>query len=178
MPQRTHDELGFFISRSVGIGFALLFAVAGCEAQTATAIKSNVSEGDVPNPQDPFGTCFVYHDESPDHRRVVACSSPAAWQCNSCDTGELEECDGMPCAVRNNYCVHPCTLDSECPLPATGNSVPRCNEGGLLTRHCVLPCDETTTCPDGLFCQSTADYPGTDLHNWLPPSMCVQRLLY
>ena len=37
----------------------------------------------------------------------------------------------------------------DCPAPATGDAVPECSD---FSDNCILPCDDGTTCPDGMDC--------------------------
>jgi hypothetical protein len=54
-------------------------------------------------------------------------------------------------------CTLYCAVDSDCPLPKSGTSVPTCQPYGDYvanghTAQCVLPCDSATQCPDGMSC--------------------------
>ncbi|XXX72793.1 hypothetical protein WMF30_34605 [Sorangium sp. So ce134] len=43
-------------------------------------------------------------------------------------------------------CVYECEVAADCPQPQSGTATPVCNS------ICSLPCDENTTCPNGMEC--------------------------
>lgn len=81
----------------------------------------------------------------------------------------------------DGFCLRPCDVASDCPVPNTGTSKPECRavtghatcnyDPGtdcLLFDRCVLPCDNGQTCPDGMTCQDTTKTigPGGALCVW------------
>jgi hypothetical protein len=50
-------------------------------------------------------------------------------------------------------CWVPCTVDADCPVPATGNAVPVCEDADVISDGvCSLSCAGGETCPDGMTC--------------------------
>lgn len=100
---------------------------------------------------------------------VAGCSSTDADDSSS-EPAPLEyaPCDGelSVCALTSQYggesgdgclCTHFCEVTEDCPVPSTGNAAPECVPYGDFevdghTAECTLPCDASTTCPDGMFC--------------------------
>lgn len=74
-----------------------------------------------------------------------------------------EDCEpDLHCVQIYNYCSPNCRIDSDCPLPATGDAMPRCTDssGGSF---CRLACSGPTICPDDMTC--IMQQPG-------PPASC------
>lgn len=127
-------------------------AVSACTAEHVDAIdetSQGVEGTQTPaDPNDPFGSCELVSYEDYDD---FVCSVDGS---NCLGGGSLgPNSDGESwTADLQNYCLHGCTADSECPVPNTGNAVPRCPLRGGSMAFCELPCDATTTCPDGFVC--------------------------
>jgi hypothetical protein len=50
-----------------------------------------------------------------------------------------------------NYCSPGCTVDADCPSPATGDVVPRCTQSSDGP-FCRLACSGSAVCPDAMTC--------------------------
>lgn len=73
-----------------------------------------------------------------------------AEECEYIDTAQaLADGDQHACA-----CQPPCGEDvARCPAPDSGDATVACVHG-----RCVLPCDESTVCPDGQACVASPDF--------------------
>jgi hypothetical protein len=159
----------------------LTFAITGlgfcaCGAEHVSAVDESDNELSLiaenpPNPEDPYGSCIL--DETSSDMFPFECSANG----NTCwGWGEGGHCDENGCDFGPYYavCSHTCETDSECPVPITGDAKPICREGHSA---CELPCDETTTCPDGSTCVATST-PGVideiDGNPMPSPYLCMQ----
>lgn len=153
--------LGFSVSVAGGV-------LPGCVADHASAIDENASAVVLPdkpaNPDDPFGSCEDFEDDGVDH---PTCSNSDL----GCDGwGSFGACADGQCtyAHRWHFCFHQCEETSVCPVPITGDAVPKC----AATGSCILPCDDPdTVCPDGFICSSMSEIDG-----WITAydRICVQ----
>ena len=82
----------------------------------------------------------------------------------SCFAGSDAECELFTesCLDSLNTCARDCLVDNNCPEPATGTAVQRCESVAWRSdRICVVYCGvEGSTCPDGMVCQATELCPG------------------
>jgi len=162
---------------------ALFFSVSavgcllpGCVADHASAIDESDTKTDFvsqlpdkpANPDDPYGACVDDPDDGVDD---LACSIPGLtclsyWGDFGAPAGEGQREDARLWAT----CSHPCEEDSQCPVPTTGDAVPKC------LGECMLPCeDEGTVCPDGFMCSSPSE-----VGSWTSgyDKICVQYFHY
>jgi len=86
-----------------------------------------------------------------------ACSAdeyaPCSGESGSCSESTRNGGDFEGC-----LCTYYCESDDDCPTPDTGTAKPRCRPFGDFeingeSAACFLPCDQTTRCPDGMFCR-------------------------
>lgn len=123
------------------------------------------------DPSDPYGSC-----ELTNSRGLPFACSVSGVPCAGWGGASLGLCADADCETEafRVVCDHSCAMDIDCPVPSSGNAVPVCISG---LHACELPCDESTTCPDGYACESTASW-GVE-HNGVPatlPFICMQTL--
>jgi hypothetical protein len=84
--------------------------------------------------------------------------------------GDAKACEG------GCLCASSCTVDDDCPDPATGTATPDCVEAPLgpgSATSCMLSCESGESCPDGMSCTDVLT--GEPLCIWvtpLPPEDC------
>lgn len=84
--------------------------------------------------------------------------------------GPYDPCDvdqncgpDLRCSQSRGYCTPDCADAEDCPIPETGDATIGCTQGSRGSL-CWLSCSvDTTTCPDGMFCND--EFPG-------PPPGC------
>lgn len=84
--------------------------------------------------------------------------------------GPYDPCDvdqncgpDLRCSQSRGYCTPDCADAEDCPIPETGDATVGCAQGSRGSL-CWLSCSvDTTTCPDGMFCND--EFPG-------PPPGC------
>jgi hypothetical protein len=85
-------------------------------------------------------------------------SSPSYGLCHgepgACSQATLH---GTGTVIDHCLCNIYCMTDADCPVPTTGSAKPMCTPFGDVvenghTASCLLPCDATHTCPQGMEC--------------------------
>lgn len=152
---------------------ALGLGMPGCTAEHASAIdvsESAQAVSSVADENDPYGACVLDETQT---EGVFPGRCSNGGQCDGeADIGCID--DSELCAYGNFWmsCQHECEEDSDCPMPETGTSEPRCNNIG----RCQLPCEaEGTVCPNGFMCWQSHGSSNTE--NFLAginDKLCVQ----
>jgi hypothetical protein len=171
----VRNTIASLVTIGVGIGMAI---VAGCDPIPLPAIGSSgvqaqeVGADKPANPADPFGSCLVTDVNG---FLVNFDCSQGHTTCTGWGSGVT--CDGGSCPPQTFHmvCDHPCYVAADCPIPATGSSRAVCHPD---FHTCQLPCDASTTCPDGHTCQATAEWGLFDgAGKPIPlPFMCMQTI--
>lgn len=141
-----------FIPVSLLLAGCVAVGISACTAEHVAAIDETSQgvqgEQTQADPNDPFGSCEVVPYEDYDE---FECSLDGSDCFGGGSFAPGSDGESWMADVRN-YCRHVCEIDSDCPVPNTGDAVPRCPQVGLGNGFCELPCDATTTCPDGFVC--------------------------
>jgi len=178
-----HDRGSLFAPASIAVlGLALALGTAGgCQldprALPAGAEGMQVNgngghpggSGGAPgDPNDPFGICLTDQHDFGWFDCSTHDTTCTGWGSTTCGSGGCVSTD-------HAVCDHTCQTAADCPIPATGNVHPICHP---YVHACQLPCDANSTCPDGLTCQSTAEWGLSDAagNRIPPPFQCMQTL--
>jgi len=100
--------------------------------------ETGIGMPDLPPGTEPYGPCFEILAE-PDLWPPDVC--PEANTCNLWGQHHPDNCYDL------GKCSYDCGLDTDCPIPATGDAMIECESG-----YCRLFCDCETVCPDDMLC--------------------------
>jgi hypothetical protein len=91
----------------------------------------------------------IYFKRAEARYRITVCARDEEpwWECDA-STDQNIACDEGVITSSTCLCRQRCATDDDCHVPSTGDSVPECRAAW----GCVLPCGETTVCPNGMQC--------------------------
>ena len=151
-------------TRLAAIATFVVTCLAGCDAHVEPLEVSRplLVSSTPPSTEGPWAECQLAEDDTSGWARTI-CPDPGPdgeeLTCAGSYVSELQDDDTTWCEV-TALCNYPCGADADCPQPQSGDVTPVCNY------VCALPCDQGSTCPDGMTCHHEDHGDGKDFQGY------------
>ncbi|KYG10747.1 hypothetical protein BE21_10140 [Sorangium cellulosum] len=143
---------------ALALSMAFVCAPAACfDSHVDPIVNVHLATSVAGATEGPWAACVVSPEDEGSFSLPHVCPDPGPdgeeRRCSVAYVAERQEDGSMWCDVAA-VCLYECETAADCPQPQSGTATPVCNS------YCSLPCDENTTCPNGMECWHLHHGPG------------------